>query len=88
MILLHFDVDVVDSGQWPLGNYPSYGGIEFSAIMKAVQTALVDEAVDGLVVPEVNSNNDPTGAMLEGLVKAPVEGLSERKKLVSEAHAT
>ena len=36
MIQLHLDVDVIDSGEFPLGNFPSYGGISFDEAMTAV----------------------------------------------------
>jgi len=88
LVLLHFDVDVVDSGQWPLENYPSYGGVEFSTIKMAVQTELADKAVVGLVVTEVNPNNDQTRVMLEELVEALVGGFSERMLLVEETDTT
>jgi arginase len=82
MVLIHFDVDVVDSGEWPLGNYPSYGGLRFDTIMEAVQTALENNKVIGLVVTEVNPNNDPTKRMVGELVDGLVEGLKKRKKTI------
>ena len=78
-ILLHFDVDAVDSGEWPLGNYPSYGGLRFETVMEAVQLALDNNRLLGIVVTEVNPNNDPNGTMVQELVDGLVDGLAKRK---------
>jgi arginase len=77
-VLVHFDVDAVDSGEWPLGNYPSYGGLGFKTVMNAVQIALSNEKVIGLVVTEVNPNNDPTKKMVTELVDGLITGLATR----------
>jgi arginase len=45
LILLHFDVDVIDSAEFPLGNFRSYGGAGFEAVMSAVQLFLRCEKV-------------------------------------------
>lgn len=79
MILVHFDVDTVDSALWPLGNYPSYGGLDVDKVMASVKIALADEAVVALVVTEVNPNNDPTKQMLVELVDEIVAGFAARR---------
>ena len=58
IILLHFDVDVIDCGLFPLANYPHYAGLRFKNATGSVGHFLQHEKVQGLVVTEVNPNND------------------------------
>ena len=81
-ILLHFDVDVIDSGVFPLANYPHYAGLVFEEAMAAVDTFLQSEKVLGIVITEVNPNNDPSGVMVIQLVDALVSSLAVRRSLL------
>ena len=81
VILLHFDVDVIDSGDFPLANYPHYAGVQAGEAWDAVKVFLEEEMVRGVVVTEVNPNNDPEGWMVKDLVNALTDGLAERSKL-------
>ncbi|KAK3680359.1 hypothetical protein LTR37_021301 [Vermiconidia calcicola] len=81
VIYVHFDVDVIDSGESPLANYPHYAGLEFSQAMSALQAVLQHRKVKGLTLTEVNPNNDPDGDMIVRLVDGLVEGVKQRKKL-------
>ena len=58
VILLHFDVDVIDSGLFPLANYPHYAGLKFKEAMLVIDMFLRCETVKGLIVTEVSPNND------------------------------
>ena len=58
VILLHFDVDVIDSGLFPLANYPHYAGLKFKEAMQVIDMFLRCETVKGLIITEVNPNND------------------------------
>lgn len=87
-ILLHLDVDVVDSAEWPLGNYPSYGGLSFDTVMSGIQYALTKcEKIIGMSVTEVNPNNDPDGRMVTQLVDGLVEGLAGRLRSLEDQKA-
>lgn len=68
-IFIHFDVDVIDSAEWPLGNYPSYGGFSLQSVMSALHLAIKNERIVGMIVTELNLNNDPSGEMVEQLVQ-------------------
>ncbi|OCL06076.1 Arginase/deacetylase [Glonium stellatum] len=79
VIMLHFDVDVIDSGMFPLANYPHYAGLEFEQAMSAINVFLKSRKVMGLVITEVNPNNDPNGWMVEKLVDSLVQSFKNRK---------
>jgi len=79
IIFLHFDVDVIDSSEFPLGNYPHYAGLTSTEALDAAKVFLQSKKLKGLVVTEVNPNNDPDGFMIEKLVDELVEGFAQRK---------
>ena len=79
-IWLHLDIDVVDSAEYPLGNFPSYGGIGFDEVMTAVTRFLQSGKVAGMSLTEVNPNNDPSGEMLQRLVDSLVEAFEKRQQ--------
>ena len=84
VIPLHFDVDVIDSGVFPLANYPHYAGLPFEGVMGATNIFLPSEKVRGLVVNEVNPNNDPTGIMVTKLVDGLVGALVARNRMLAD----
>jgi arginase len=77
-ILLHFDVDVIDSGKFPLGNYPHYAGLMFEEAMAALGVFVGSEKLVGMVLTEVNPNNDPSGEMVGMLVDGVVGAFAGR----------
>jgi arginase len=77
-IVVHFDVDVIDSGRYPLANYPHYAGLEAEAAFRALKLFLSSPKITSVIVTEVNPNNDPGGRMIRELVGVLVDGL-ERK---------
>jgi len=58
-ILVHLDVDVIDSGLFPLGNIPNYTGVDFTEIMTAMRIFLASRKAIGLTIAEVNPDHDP-----------------------------
>ncbi len=69
--LVHFDVDVVDSGDLPLGNFPHYGsGVRLEHAAACLQVLLADPGCAGLVLTEVNPTHDPGGSQLARYVAA------------------
>ena len=78
VVIVHFDIDVVDSGEFPLANYPHYAGLTAEQAFAALEEALGCEQVRGLIVTEINPNNDPDGQMVERVVDAIVRGMSRR----------
>ena len=76
-VLVHFDVDVVDSGDLPLGNFPHYGsGVHLEDALTAIATLRAAPAFAGLVLTEINPTHDPTGAELDRLVTGLVAALA------------
>ena len=79
-IVVHFDLDVIDTGKFPIGNYPHYGGLQFDEAMTALQLFARSEKLLSLVITEVNPNNDPSGRMLGMLVDGIVDAFAGRLK--------
>ncbi len=68
-VLVHFDVDVVDSGDLPLGNFPHYGsGVHLDDALTAIAILRADPAFAGLVITEINPTHDPSGRELDRLI--------------------
>lgn len=83
-IFLHFDVDVIDSGRFPLADYPHYAGLNVKQAMDVLKVFLGDERVMGYVVTEINVNNDLDGEMVRSLVEGIVEGFRAGRDRVNE----
>jgi arginase len=65
-VVVHFDIDVVDSGDLPLGNFPHYGsGVQFEQAIRAIRVLVADPACAALVLTEVNPTYDPDGSLLD-----------------------
>jgi arginase len=74
-LVVHLDVDVVDSADLPLGNFPHYGsGVLLEHVVSCLGTLLAHDSVAGLVLTEVNPTHDSDGTLisryLDGLVSA------------------
>ena len=81
VVVVHFDVDVVDSAEFPLANYPHYAGLAAVEAWEVLGVVLGDEMVKAVVVTEVNPGNDPEGWMVGELVEAIGKGLERRLSL-------
>ncbi len=67
--LVHFDIDVVDSGDLPLGNFPHYGsGVSLGQALSCIRTLRSDPNFGGLVLTEINPTHDPAGRELARVV--------------------
>jgi arginase len=76
-LLVHFDVDVVDSGELPLGNFPHYGsGVRLEHAVRALQVLCAHPRLAGLVVTEINPTYDPAGKELARLTDGLVAALA------------
>src|SRR6266545_2986209 len=73
-VVVHFDVDVVDSGDLPLANFPHFGqGLSLTDTLACLEAFLASPKLGGLVVTEVNPDHDPGGQLarlVDGLVAA------------------
>jgi arginase len=76
-IVVHFDVDVIDSGDLPLGNFPHYGsGVGLTAATATLRALVADPACAGLVLTEVNPSYDGDGSQLDRYVSALTTALA------------
>lgn len=73
--LLHFDVDVVDTGSFPLANFPHFAGLGLGEAGVCLRQFATASALAGLVVTEVNPDHDPDGSLLEMLTVIVAEAL-------------
>jgi arginase len=64
-LIVHFDVDAVDSRDLPLANYPHYGtGIPLAAAGEVLTVLCAAPTVAAIVLTEVNPSYDPAGTQL------------------------
>jgi Arginase family len=64
-ILVHFDVDAIDSADLPLANYPHHGnGLTFDAAMTVRRELYASPVFTGLALTEISPTHDPGGALL------------------------
>ena len=70
-LIVHFDVDVVDSTVLPLGQYPHFNsGLSLEDTMESLTRLCPASDVVAIVVTEVNPDNDPSGTYVPRLVDA------------------
>jgi arginase len=75
-LLVHFDVDAIDSTDFPLANYPHFNvGQPFESAMTCLATFCASPKLAGLVVTEVNPDHDADGSLLAQLVDGLVTAL-------------
>ncbi len=76
-VLVHFDIDVVDSADLPLGNFPHYGsGVTLDDALAGLRELRAAPAFAGLVLTEINPTHDPAGTELDRLVSGLVSALA------------
>jgi len=81
-LVVHFDVDTVDSGDLPLANYPHYGsGVLLAQAVTCLQVLRAAPAFAGLVLTEVNPTHDPGGAQLARYVAAVAAAIGQPGRL-------
>lgn len=75
--VVHFDVDVVDSGDLPLGNYPHYGsGVGLAEAARSLRVLVADPACTALVLTEINPSYDADGSQLDRYLDALTSALA------------
>lgn len=79
VIFVHFDVDVIDCGEFPLANCPHYAGIDADKAFAALEEALAHNRVQGVTVTEINPNNDQDGAMVKRVADSILKGIEKRE---------
>ena len=76
-IVVHFDVDAVDSRDLPLANFPHYGtGVPLAAAAQALTAFYRAPGFRAAVLTEVNPSYEPSGAALARYVDAVAGALA------------
>ena len=69
-LVVHFDVDAVNSGDLPLGNFPHYGtGVSLDAAGEVLRVLCSAPGLAAVVLTEVNPTHDPGGSQLDRYVE-------------------
>jgi arginase len=77
-IVVHFDVDTIDSGDLPLANYPHYGvGVPLATAAEVLSGLVGLPGVVALTLTEVNPTYDATGTELERYVHMVADAVLE-----------
>ena len=74
--LVHFDVDVLHTGLFPLANYPHFAGLTLDEVSVCLNEFAGGEKFGGLVITEVNPDHDPSGQLLRSLAARVVRALA------------
>ena len=74
--LVHFDVDVLHTGRFPLANYPHFAGLTLDEVSACLNEFARGERFGGLVITEVNPDHDPSGQLLRALTARVVRALA------------
>jgi arginase len=75
--LVHFDVDVLHTGLFPLANFPHFAGLTLDQVGTCLNEFTRGKKFGGLVITEVNPDHDPGGELL-GRLAAMVAGALAR----------
>ena len=63
-VLVHFDVDVINSTEFPLADFPHFNqGLGYTDALACLRVFCRHEAFGGLVITEVNPHRDPDGRL-------------------------
>jgi arginase len=69
-VIVHFDIDSVDSRDLPLANYPHYGtGVPLTTAGEVLRVLLAAPGLAAVVLTEVNPTHDPDGRLLARYVE-------------------
>ncbi len=74
--LVHFDVDVLHTGLFPVANFPHFAGLGLDEAGACLDAFAGGEKFGGLVITEVNPDHDPSGQLLKTLVARVARALA------------
>jgi arginase len=69
-IAVHFDVDVMDSAEIPLADWPHYDALSFGDAMHCLSVFVGSQKLAALVVTEINPDRDPDGLLVRQFIDA------------------
>ena len=76
-LVVHFDVDAVNSGDLPLGNFPHYGtGVGLDAAGDVLRELCAAPGLAAVVLTEVNPTHDPAGTQTARYVETVTHALA------------
>ena len=76
-VVVHFDVDTIDSGDLPLGNFPHYGsGVLLEHAVGCLRVLRAHPSFAGMVLTEVNPTHDADGSLISRYVDGIVSALT------------
>ena len=80
-VVVHFDIDSVDSGDLPLADFPHYGtGVPLSTAGAVLQELLGAQRLAAIVLTELNPTYDSTGEQLSRYVDTVVAAVAGATK--------
>jgi arginase len=74
-IAVHFDVDVMDSAEIPLADWPHYDALEFGETMRCLSVFIASPKLAALVVTEINPDHDPDGLLIRRFIDGFADAL-------------
>ena len=78
MVLVHFDVDSIDSADFPLADFPHHNeGQSLSEALECLRIFCASPKCGGLVVTEINPDHDVDGSMVPTFTQLLVKALTE-----------
>lgn len=77
-ILVHFDVDVIDYSDFPVGDVAHHGGLSFDDAMSVLGMFAASPKFGALVITEFNADRDPDGTHALRFVDAVAKTLEEK----------
>jgi arginase len=69
-IAVHFDVDVMDSAEIPLADWPHYDALSFGDAMRCLSVFVGSPKLAALGVTEINPDHDPDGLLVRQFIDA------------------
>jgi arginase len=79
-LLVHFDVDAIDSTDLPLANYPHFNlGQPFDSAMTGLAIFCASAKFAGLVITEINPDHDADGSLLKRFIDGLVDALTNTR---------
>jgi arginase len=74
--LVHFDVDVLHTGLFPLANFPHFAGLTLDEVGACLGEFTGHSKFSGLVITEVNPDHDPDGELVRTLAQVVTKALA------------
>jgi arginase len=74
-VVVHFDVDVLDTGAFPLANFPHFAGLTLEEAAACLGIFCRSGKLAGLVVTEVNPDHDPDEFLVPTLIDTLCDAL-------------